>query len=238
MATAIRNQDKPQPVTLNFTSDDFTAPAALLTLFKSQINQPLAASPVRPATKQLSPQIPEKNAWGRPMPRRRKANIRRRWYASVIESVMPFVPDEDLLVIHGLLAGTLSWSPPRRRKPALVRSDDEQQPSTALTAEFILRGAPKGETFEMYKTGRPHHLTPRFMRRLWTVVYNLIPRMEWIEAKEVWAIVWGAGKKQQPVVHEFESDQADELFGGVDQRGRLRRSWTKKRRSQEPETMT
>ncbi|KAL1955227.1 hypothetical protein VTO42DRAFT_8886 [Malbranchea cinnamomea] len=206
---------------LNFESDSFQPPSALMTLLKSQAKQrEIVNSKLRPVVKQFTPPVPETNIWGRPTPKKRKVNIRKRWYATLLDSALPFLPERDLGILQGLATGREEWKPPKRRaKVGSGQAEPESRP--ALTAAFIVQGAPKGDTFEKYSRGRPHVLTHRFMRRLWKRVCTFVPRMAWDEKKRTWTIAWGLDETPRQPCIELNRDRARDLFGGLTKDGRL-----------------
>lgn len=194
----------------NPSSADWKAPSCLLGLAKSQARQEVtnvlqSIASVRP---QLS--IPEKNIWGRPMPLKRQRNMRMNWYNNLINDVLPPLPHREWKILHSLATGKGSWEPPKRRK-----SLQPKVQSPYLDAEFLVRGPRKGFTFKQYVKGRPHHLKPRLMKRLWRRLCSLTPRMTWDAKIGEWNFQWGVA--QPPPVAYYKPGSTDglNLFEGV-----------------------
>ncbi|KAJ5536765.1 hypothetical protein N7513_009951 [Penicillium frequentans] len=175
----------------NFT-DGWEPPQIILSLIKSQMNNGVVTSSrIRPQLKGVEPPIPEKNSWGRPLGESRKANIRHKWYFDTLFCLLPPLPDKELKVLDGLIAGTVLWKPRKRKQ--------------------------KGPTFRPYLLGRPHKITPRFMLRQWRRISALVPRKFWNEksAKTVkWIFHWDDPKKMPTLAFDVDQDaDVNEIFG-------------------------
>ncbi|EEP81389.1 predicted protein [Uncinocarpus reesii 1704] len=204
----------PQTVIQTF-DDNWQPPSALMTLLKSQSNQRTVTElGMRPVIKSFEPPIPKENIWGRPIPYKRRVNIRRRWYRLLIDSCLPILPGQDWGVLHDLATGKGPWTLPKRRKTLAV-----SQPTTFLTPEFLVHGPAKGPTFEMYSRGRPHNITRRLMEKLWRKVCALTPTMVWDEPRDRWAIQWGMIDAPRRIsAHKLDREKGIALFEGVDPR--------------------
>ena len=203
----------------DFQSESFAPPSPLMTLVLSQSKQPMIRqSSLRPLVKKFEPPVPEKNIWGRPLARRRKVNIRKRWYAKVLDSALPFLPEQDLNMLHRLASGEEKWNAPKRRAKGVSQPSTQVGPT--LTADFLRFGAPKGPTFERFARGRPHHITPRLMRRLWEQVCIFTPRMAWNDKSKSWSVAWGLEKAPKKGYIEVDSERANSLFGGLAANGK------------------
>lgn len=224
----------------DFSSESFKRPEIVLSILRTQhkAGGRRHDSRPRPIVRSPKPRIADSNAWGRAVPFCRKTNIRKRWYAKVLNSVYPFLPEQDLQKLSGLATGAEPWTPPVRRKrvgesQSLSKEDGDGDGglsgpnNSALTAEFLVHGAPKGHTFERYVRGRPHKLTPRLMQKMWAKVYNLVPRMEWDEKKKTWHVEWGLEKQRRPIAYKADTQGAGWLFDGLDSKGQKKK--TKKR---------
>ena len=75
--------------------------------------------------KEVEPSIPEKNSWGRPMPQCRVANMKDRWYASLLDRVMPPLSEEDWNRLRDLALGRLPWEGPIKRRASLAQTKVE-----------------------------------------------------------------------------------------------------------------
>ena len=181
----------------------------LQALVKSQATKRLSffSRPVRPT---LKPHIPEKNAWGRPMPVRRVRNMRKRWYGATLDSIMPSLPEQDWFRLRDLASGKTRWEGPvQRRGPdkGLGRKHD------------IVRGTITGGTGFL---SSPHRLTPRYMRRLWTKIFAQCPLMKRDESrKSGWDVKWGDIISTKEMALRRGSQDSLAMFEGVDEHGRV-----------------
>ncbi|MCJ1235880.1 hypothetical protein MMC14_003854 [Varicellaria rhodocarpa] len=151
----------------------------------------------RSPVKNSAPQIPSTNSWGRPLPLKRKANIEKRWYASVLDKISPPLPIQEWRRLRDLAIGEIDWSGP------------------------ITRRGNSLQTLAISNVRNPHQLTARYMRRMWSKVFSQCPVMTWDNVKSQWKVRWGSIDGMRPLsVLERESDQAVGLFQGVDERGK------------------
>ncbi|KAI1911951.1 hypothetical protein LOZ58_006634 [Ophidiomyces ophidiicola] len=192
--------------------DDWEAPSALLALVKDQCrHRQIVELKFKRNIKAFEPPIPKENAWGRPTPVKRRANIRRKWYQLLINSVFPVLPDQEWKTLQGLASGREPWTLPKRRK-----APKDLQPKSLLSPEFIVFGPPKGPTFAPYQKGRPHYITRKLMANLWKTVCTLTPTMAWNETKCAWSIKWGFAEfPQQRSSQKLDPQKAMTLFEGV-----------------------
>ncbi|KAJ5649987.1 uncharacterized protein N7484_003710 [Penicillium longicatenatum] len=196
----------------NFT-DGWEPPQIILSLIKSQMNNGVVTSSrIRPQLKGVEPPVPEKNSWGRPLGESRKANIRHKWYFDTLFCLLPPLPDKELKVLDGLIAGTVLWKP-RKRKQV----EEAQPPQDNLLLDLLADGPQKGPTFRPYLLGRPHQITPRFMARQWRRISALVPRKFWNEksAKPMkWIFHWDDPKKMPTLAFDVDQDaDVNEIFG-------------------------
>lgn len=204
-------------------------PKIVTEILKSQLQNGLVVrTTVRPLVKNLQPKIPEENAWGRPLARCRRRNIRKRWYHAALDSILPPLPEDEVKILEGLLSGTHPWEPVKRRKAL-------SGPSSAqgfLDAKFLAVGPPKGHTFEKYVNGRPHKITRRLMQGLWEQISILVPRMKWDESKNKWLFEWGSPKRGTQLAAVMDQKHVPDLFRGVDDKGKLIRLQNEKKQKQ------
>lgn len=64
----------------------------------------------------LKPRIPVNNTWGRPMPLNRVRNLKSKWYAEILDIIMPPLPEEEWNRLRGLASGCISWEGPVPRR--------------------------------------------------------------------------------------------------------------------------
>lgn len=191
--------------------DGWEPPKVILSLVKSQMhNGVLSSTRVRPQPKYLEPPIPEENAWGKPVDKSRRRNIRKKWYARTLNCLLPPLPERELAILDSLIAGTVPWAPVERRKgkPSISQDND--------LVNFLTDGPQKGHTFREYVNGRPHNLTVRFMRRQWRRISCLVPRMQWSAEAMQWRFVWDTPNKAPQFFHDLaDRPDLDDIFGEV-----------------------
>ncbi|KAJ5176568.1 uncharacterized protein N7482_002445 [Penicillium canariense] len=195
--------------------DGWEPPEIVMSLAKSQMhNGILSTSRVRPALKNLQPPIPETNSWGRPVSRVRRVNIRKNWYGSTLETLLPPLPDAELRVLDGLIEGTVAWAP-RPRKPATLTAPHEDNHGDESILKFLTEGPQKGHTFRDFANGRPHEITDRFMRRQWRRISCLVPRMHYSVKANKWFFIWDTPKVMPELAFEVDTEaNPDQIFGG------------------------
>jgi hypothetical protein len=194
--------------------DGWEPPALMKSLANSQMqNGVVMTIRRRPRLQKLEPPIPEKNSWGRPVPKVRRRNIRQKWYQSTLFSLYPPLPEKELGILDGLLSRTIPWEPVKRRVlPTITPSPSTTTDNTIL--DFLVEGPQKGHTFREYVLGRPHNFTPRFMHRQWRRISALVPRMYHIPQSDKTYFSWDTPKPMLAVNSSVvaESD-LDDIFG-------------------------
>lgn len=206
--------------------DGWKPPSMMVDLAKSQkINGSVHELAIRPQIRSLEPQIPKENSWGRPLNRVRRRNIRKDWYFTALNALFPPLPDEELDILQGLVHGTQNWVLPKRRKAV---GPPPNVSSVALDTKFLVEGPSKGHTFRVFANGRPHNITPRFMRRLWRRVLCLVPRMSWNDVSKKHNFSWEP-LRQLPTVSLAMASESD-IFRNVDSQGRVIKDNTAKRK--------
>ncbi|CAI7657765.1 unnamed protein product [Penicillium manginii] len=169
--------------------DGWEPPALMKSLANSQMqNGVVMTIRRRPRLQKLEPPIPEKNSWGRPVPK-------------------------ELGILDGLLSRTIPWEPVKRRVlPTITPSPSTTTDNTIL--DFLVEGPQKGHTFREYVLGRPHNFTPRFMHRQWRRISALVPRMYHIPQSDKTYFSWDTPKPMLAVNSSVvaESD-LDDIFG-------------------------
>lgn len=158
--------------------------------------------------------IPETNIWGRPMPLCRIKNTQRRWFADVLDSIFPPLPEAEWKRLEALATGTRPWSGPiPRRQKAQVDDAEDTEHISALTGRLLVHGPEKSESAQSWRTiGHPHRITPRLMRRLWTKVFALTPLVTWDTSRRKWTVQWGDAVLERPLVANCTEDKWRLLF--------------------------
>lgn len=155
-------------------------PATLRAIVQSQI----AASPpaiARRNPRRLGVEIPELNSWSKQMPDVRVKNQLSVWYASLLSTVQPPLPDEEWYRLRGLATGV------DRAQPLIPRRTQLTPPPSVLET-VVTRGKLPDKFFRRHYA---HKITPRFMQRLWAEVFSQCPLMTYDSAKDKWDVVWG-----------------------------------------------
>ncbi|PWW76401.1 hypothetical protein C7212DRAFT_186988 [Tuber magnatum] len=86
------------------------------------------------------PEIPKFNAWGRPMPKRRVANMLRRHREYVLARLLPPLPEEMIQKLERFVRGAEEPVPPRRK---IKSSPDTQNSCPKLSPRFKRRAYKK-----------------------------------------------------------------------------------------------
>ena len=173
-------------------------PSKLKALVISQTRtQP--ASPTRPNTRHLKPQIPATNVWERPMPQKRVKNMTKDWYAQLLQRTLPPLPTalwEDLK-LRALGRLPLECLVERRRTLKPVASQDHQN-SDADRTRVLEREIGVADLTSVDAVlervddkARPRTVDTRFMRRRWSAIFAQSAKMVWLADKNVWEITWG-----------------------------------------------
>jgi hypothetical protein len=155
-------------------------PLELRNLVQSQIT----ASPpaiARRNPRRLGVEIPELNTWFKPMPTVRVKNQISKWYANLLDTVQPPLPNHEWYRLRDLAMGTTRADPPIPRRAQLTA------PPSVLEMT-VMRGKLPAE---MFRKDHAHKITPRFMRRLWADVFSQCPLMEYDSPAKSWKVTWG-----------------------------------------------
>ena len=188
----------------------------LMALVKAQASRQLTQFS-RSNTPRVKPDIPEKNSWGRPMPIKRVRNMKRRWYAEMLDRIMPPLPEAEWDNLYMRASGQSPWEGPVARRKWVGEPDDEAQGQ--MTGEKL-------ETSLKEVRGNPHKITPRYMRRLWAKIFQVCPVMKPDETKKSgWEVLWGdihdLGSTQFVLGIRGKGDGGSNMFEGVDEDGKV-----------------
>ncbi|KAL8895368.1 MAG: hypothetical protein Q9207_008202 [Kuettlingeria erythrocarpa] len=181
--------------------------------------------------KQLEPNIPATNSWGRPFPLNRKANYIRKWYAETLSRLVPPLPAAEWEKLRGLASGEIPWDGPVPQRK-LGTTHRQTEPVEDLAARYLLRNdiphrltssnarvVEKGRHEEIRTN--PHKLTPRFMRSMWSRVFLKCPRLDWSLEKQQWLVTWGRMGKQSKLVFDPQKAIPSDMFDDVDENGQV-----------------
>ncbi|EKG14086.1 hypothetical protein MPH_08829 [Macrophomina phaseolina MS6] len=91
----------------------------LRTLLESQRQSAHPVELRRAKLKSTYLEVPLHNIWMRPFPRKREKNLVKKWYASVLDKVLPPLPEGDWERLRDLVSGARRWEGLRRRRPGI-----------------------------------------------------------------------------------------------------------------------
>ncbi|KAL8800003.1 MAG: hypothetical protein Q9182_005484 [Xanthomendoza sp. 2 TL-2023] len=221
--SAKMSQNRKTPGELPFTDE-------LAALLKSQVKQDSDRFN-KPPVREIAPKVPSVNVWQRKFPQKRRDNFIRAWYAKTLDRLMPPLDADEWERLQGLALGTIPWDGPVFRRK--LGTSDAKVPLDAIT--HVVRGdipyrltsstdrvVDKGRHPETGST--PHELTPRFMRKLWTAVFEKCPRLDWNHEWKKWDVTWGTVEKQLELVLDTKKRLPLHLFDGVDEHGKIRQA--------------
>lgn len=158
--------------------------------------------------------IPERNSWDRPTPRKRVQNMKAKWHAELLDKIKPPLPMEQWERLKGLATGTIWEGLVQRRTRAGTDENVSLPLGTRSPSDIALssnRGPSRGSLTN------PHQLTPRFMRRMWSLIYHQCPCMTWDVAREQWIVQWGGQEMKKDDV-KCQSVNVDmSLFEEIDE---------------------
>ncbi|QGA19703.1 hypothetical protein EYB26_007395 [Talaromyces marneffei] len=186
-------------------------PEVLQALIKSQRNDSFARSAHGKRFRASDTvNIPKLNAWMKPLPECRQENLRKRLLNRSKYAALPPADPAEANLLRGLIDGTEPWKPPVRRTK--VSPAAEQSPLETLVHD----GPQGGRSFKaIYRNGRPHRLTRRFMRTLWEKVYRLLPE-QGINLRGQTKFDFPTTFKARTYVLTMEKGEFQALFGNKD----------------------
>ncbi|KAF2456272.1 hypothetical protein BDY21DRAFT_59381 [Lineolata rhizophorae] len=229
--------------------------ARLNALVQSQVEVgPRTRRPLRRATFST----PASNVWKRTMPVKRQMNQFKKEHTDFLSRIFLPVPESDWERLRDLASGRLQPERKRpRRVPAQSYIAPEERASdsnvernstepalsdTTTPSPNVSLWTPSLLIDTMHDTLRlrpiaplypgdrqeGHHITPRFMRRIYRRIWAICPMMVWDAESQTWDVKWG----EQPVPkHAISSSRTapsmdwSAMFEGVDEKGkRPRRS--------------
>lgn len=200
-----------------------------------------------PKEKDLTLQIPGKNVWSRPLAINRQVNMVKKWYANLLDHILPPVSDTEWNRLRDLASGKLKWEGLRKRRPAAkpISPAGEKENVVVNTRRALFEKDPivprDGKRLTPYVQSprsaltteigitkvrpdkseriRGHNITARFMRRLWGKIFAQCPVMTWDSAKSQWQVVWGhtSVTSSDQVKNARSVDLS--MFKGVDEQG-------------------
>jgi hypothetical protein len=170
--------------------------------------------------KRPSMKTPMHNIWMRPMPIVRARNNVRRWYAETMTRFLPPLATEEWDKMQAMVEGSERVSLVKRRVPVrpLPEATDYDDSLHAVLEGMSLSKLSKSD--RPNGIWRPHKITPKFMRRLYSRILQLCCKVEYSAERKQWVAVWGQPIHAiRPEVYKAPTDAS--LFAGVDAKGRL-----------------
>jgi len=178
-------------------------PAQLRAIVQSQI---MASPPTiaRRNPRRLGVEIPELNTWLKPMPDVRVKNRLSDWYAGLLSTVQPPLPDDEWDELRALALGIKRAQPPKPRRANLT-------PPPSVLEMVVTRGKLPNNLFRKHYA---HKITPRFMQRLWAEVFSQCPLMKYDSASDKWNVIWG-----HHVLNDAKLEQKSDAAATPDAKG-------------------
>lgn len=173
----------------------------------------------------ISPAIPAKNAWGRPMPRCRVKNMNKRWFAKAVNILLPPLPEPEWQQIHDLATGKKTWGHAvnKQRRPRAstsVFSHKENKP-TALTdlGGVILEGTKQHPKILSKHKGEDNAerrvLTPRVVKRIYSrAILSNTPLARAGEDGSRLRFKWDQGSQSKLIVPRRLSESQNAMMFG------------------------
>ena len=206
--------------------------------FSAFLRSQAANHPIQSDTSKIRhvlPNIPKENIWLRPVPVKLRASKEKKWWATVLDKLLPPIPQDEWNRLRDLAMAQvpLEKSPPRRsaksfrlswkehdmkvleylRFPAKVEWTNVEgvnfDPDRGLSP--LLVGISSGGAGD---TQRTH--TNREWRRFYTGIWSMTSTMAQDEVTKQWTVHWGGGNSvSHPEVISKPSANDHELFEGL-----------------------
>lgn len=136
----------------------------------------------------LVPKIPELNSWNRPMPLRRVKRMTERWWAGLLDKIMPPLTTAEWLRLFELATGRRRPVPPKRLVGTARKSNDPlEEVVRSKNGRLRIQGDLKRST------------TSRAVKRALTDVFRNCPHLHYDER---WKVTWGSQALQDPRIVE------------------------------------
>jgi hypothetical protein len=229
-----------QPIREPMKATSMIPPKSKMAIFiqSQQANQPVEKQNLK--IRDSTPKIPAENIWGRPVPMKLQQSMKQRHFASVLERILPPIPEYEWNRLQDLATGgiPIEEPPPRRSRP------DKRQPLTgeendAMALEYLTSPANthgfgfgdvqinaelgltcwakpvKGLKIERKDA---YTSTSRFMRRLYGSIWNLTSTMSHDGPKKEWTVKWGGSRSPSQLGNITAPTARDlELFEGLEE---------------------
>ncbi|QSZ28744.1 hypothetical protein DSL72_003246 [Monilinia vaccinii-corymbosi] len=202
-----------------------------LTMFlaSQQAHNPMES--IRGKIKKLLPDIPEKNAWGRRLPAARKEKMRRKWWAYLLERVLPPLPEHEWDRLRDLATEKQPIEELRPRRKEAISLSPSQPINHGKRMSSLLTPARLNLNYWEQENGKnpidpddplKKHTRRRAMRRIYGMIWSISSKMVQDENTKEIKITWGgerspaaAGEITKPSLKDAELFEMPE--GSVEQ---------------------
>lgn len=169
----------------------------------------------------VRPEIPQKNSKGCPMPPKRVESLKEKWYAELLDSIMPPMPVEEWERIKDLASGVKREELVPRRKRAGMVENDYSDAELCLPLKKRLSSSKMGDGRGRGSMTNPHQITQRYMRRMWTSIFKHCSCMTWDVEEKTWKVQWGGPQAKRDNLNTVGVHLDMSFFEGVDEAGNL-----------------
>ncbi|KAG4442377.1 hypothetical protein IFR05_002155 [Cadophora sp. M221] len=210
-------------------------------LRSQQEHQPVEAH--KDKIRHLKAKIPEENIWGRPLPFKLRASIQKKWWADVLEKILPPIPRSEWERLRDLATGVIPLeAQPARRIPLQTNGEEHPTESQKLDLDNPLERKIQRQSSEEAKKKKSNEVAEqekvknlaqldqliastvaedpeirnRSLRRLYASIWSLTPTMAYDEVNKKWGVEWG-GQKSRAMGGEVSkpTPAEEELFEGL-----------------------
>lgn len=168
----------------------------LMFLATQQKHNPMES--LRGKIRSLAPKLPERNAWGRKLAEKRKENMKREWWANLLERVLPPLPEYEFDRLEALAKGEQPTEDLRpRRKEATSSNSDQLNDDIERMKRFMVPARVNINHWEKEMNNRegddslPRSLRVRTMRRIYGMIWSNSAKMVQDENTKEYIITWG-----------------------------------------------
>ena len=175
------------------------------TFLESQMKQ-APDDALRSKLRRIEPVVPATNIWGRSLPKVRVKNIQHRFWKNTYDKLLPPLPLRDWNHLRDLATGVTKLDPiPKTRTNADTKIFD-----------FMLDSSITQPIRSVERTGAHecHNLTPRYRRRLYSLIWNNVSKLQpSSDGRDKVIVTWG--QPRTPVSRQIypQARQQDmELF--------------------------
>lgn len=164
----------------------------LKTLLRSQMHasppELTRTNPKSKAHSMLRPAIPELNTWLRSMPQKRVVNIKEKWYAEMLDRVLPPLPIQEWEQLRDIATGQKAFTGPiPRRTPCSTTDITQVMVEDDISAILRPLQTPPREPIP-----HPHRFSGRGIQRCWGMVFAQCPHMSYESTIDRWKVEWGS----------------------------------------------